>query len=128
MSRCGLICCVVLPAASLAFALSVFLSSMTTPTNPFSSTTGLPNKILTKKSLFQTVLCRVPVNNTMLLGADRSPPMLGLAWMPRNPPGRKDLGEAYLFGPRPPLGFKFSSYVPDSDLQELTGHTLFRVC
>ena len=52
---------------------------------------------------------------------------LGLVWMLRNPPGRKDLREVYFFNPRPPLGLKLSGYVPDSDLQELTGHTLFRV-
>jgi hypothetical protein len=31
------------------------------------------------------------------------------------------------FGPRSPLGLKLSSNVPDSDLQELADHTLFRV-
>jgi hypothetical protein len=41
----------------------------------------------------------------------------------RNPPGGKDLGKVYLSCPWSPLGFKLSRYVPDSDLQELTGHT-----
>jgi len=48
--------------------------------------------------------------------------------MLRNPPGRKDLRKAQLLGPGSPLGLKFSCYVPDSELQELAGHTLFRVC
>ena len=33
----------------------------------------------------------------------------------------------YFFGQRPPLRLKLSRYVPDSDLQELTSHTLLRV-
>jgi len=33
----------------------------------------------------------------------------------------------YFFGQWPPLRLKLSSYVPDSDLQELTSHTLFRM-
>jgi len=47
--------------------------------------------------------------------------------MLRNPPGRKDLRQAQFFGPRSPLGLKFSRDVSDGDLQELTCHTLFRV-
>ena len=47
--------------------------------------------------------------------------------MLRNPPSWKDLLKAYFFGQRPPLRLKLSSYVPDSDLQELTSHTLFRM-
>src|SRR6266850_4448849 len=47
--------------------------------------------------------------------------------MLRNPPSRKDILKAYFFGQRPPLRLKLSSYVPDSDLQELTSHTLFRM-
>jgi len=45
--------------------------------------------------------------------------------MSRNPPSRKDLLKVYFLGPRPPLRLKLSSYIPDSDLQELTSHTLF---
>src|SRR5260370_10539160 len=47
--------------------------------------------------------------------------------MLRNPPSRKDLLKVYFFGQRPPLRLKLSRYVPDSDLQELTSHTLFRM-
>jgi hypothetical protein len=50
--------------------------------------------------------------------------ILGLVCVLGNPPGGKDLRKVYLFGPR---SFKLSRYVPDSDLQEFTGHTLFRV-
>src|SRR5258707_14122763 len=47
--------------------------------------------------------------------------------MLRNPPSREDLLKVYFFGQRPPLRLKLSSYVPDSNLQELTSHTLFRM-
>src|SRR5258705_8649863 len=47
--------------------------------------------------------------------------------MLRNPPSRKYLLQVYFLGQRPPLRLKLSSYVPDSDLQELTSHTLFRM-
>src|SRR5580700_1953867 len=47
--------------------------------------------------------------------------------MLRHPPGRKDFRKAYFFDPWSPLGLKLSSYVSDSDLQELTGHMLSRV-
>ena len=47
--------------------------------------------------------------------------------MLRNPPSGKDLLKVYFFGQWPPLRLKLSSYVPDSDLQELTSHTLFRM-
>jgi hypothetical protein len=53
--------------------------------------------------------------------------MLALVCVLRNPPGGMDLGKMYLSGPWSPLGFKLSRYVPDSDLRELTGHTLFRM-
>src|SRR5258707_1113770 len=47
--------------------------------------------------------------------------------MLRNPPGRKNLWKAQFLGPRPPLGLELSRYIPDSYLQKLTGHSLFRV-
>src|SRR5580692_8631662 len=47
--------------------------------------------------------------------------------MLRNPPSRKDLLQVYFSGQWPPLRLKLGSYVPDSDLQELTSHTLFRM-
>src|SRR5258708_24110914 len=47
--------------------------------------------------------------------------------MLRNPPGRKNLWKAQFLGPRSPLGLELCRYIPDSDLQELTGHPLFRV-
>ena len=47
--------------------------------------------------------------------------------MLRNPPSRKYLLQVYFLGQRPPLRLKLSSYVPDSDLQELTSHALFRM-
>jgi len=53
--------------------------------------------------------------------------MLRLVRMLRNPPSRKDLLKVYFFGQGPPLRLKLRSYVPDSDLQELTSHTLFRM-
>ncbi len=53
--------------------------------------------------------------------------ILKLVFVLRDPPGRKDLRNAKLLCPRSPLGLKLSSYVPDGDLQELTGHTLLRV-
>src|SRR6185369_10688153 len=47
--------------------------------------------------------------------------------MLRDPPSRKDLLKVYFFGQRPPLRLKLGSDVPDSNLQELTSHTLFRM-
>ena len=57
--------------------------------------------------------------------ARSNPAILALAL--RNPPGRKDLRKAYFLGQGPPLWLKLSGYIADSNLQELTGHTLFRV-
>jgi hypothetical protein len=44
-----------------------------------------------------------------------------------NPPGRKDLRKAYFLGQGSSLGLKLNGYIAYSNLQELAGHTLFRV-
>src|SRR5580704_15254807 len=45
-----------------------------------------------------------------------------------NPPTREEFGNAQLFCPGSPLGFELSKDIPNTNLQELARHALFRVC